>query len=448
MRISPEARLQGLLLGWAGLGVVCVAVPSLLWLLPLALAAILGATLADLLLLGRAPALDVERQLPGRLSVGREAELGLNVANPGGRAVSAEVFDEIPRDLEALDFEGSDPHYARVAIPARGSAQLRYRVIPHSRGDRELGAAVALARSPLGLLRRASIAGRGQTLSVYPDTNRFLRPEALDPRKVVAALGVKPARRRGEGTEFESLRDYVVGDDPRNIDWPATARRARLVTRHCQQERNHTLLVAVDSSRLMGARFEAGGRTKLDCAIDGALALVYTALVSGDRAGLVVFDREPHTALAPRARCAELGLFVEHLRDVQSRLVEADYRALTRHLLTERQKRSLVVILTDLGEADPSVLITPLTVLARHHRVLLVALRDHAFDLLDARVETGSPEPAGERALYRRIVLDDLLREREATLTRLRRAGLRTLDLVAEDVTSSVLNRYISLRDA
>jgi len=439
MKLVPARRLERLLLGWTGLAVLCVVEPALLWLLPLSLVALLGAVFLDVVLLWRSPALALSREVPERASVGCEAKIVLAIVNRGARTLSAEVFDEIPRDLESPDFPSGDPHFGSASLPADWRSELTYRVVPRLRGDRGLGTAVVMWSSPLGLLRRVGTAGRGQTLAVYPDGRRYLRPEALDPRRVLAALGVKPGRRRGEGTEFESLRDYVVGDDPRHIDWAATARRGRLVTRLYQHERNHRLVVAVDASRLMGARFEAAGRSKLDCAIDAALALVHTALVHGDRAGLVVFDSEPRAVLAPRTRRSELGLFVEQLRSVQSRLVEADYRALVRQLLSQRQQRALVVVLTDLAEVDPATLTAPLSLLARHHQVLLVALRDHAFDLLDA---TGGDV----QTQYRRIVLDDLLREREATLTRLRRGGLHTLDLVAEDVTPRILNRYLALR--
>jgi len=314
-------------------------------------------------------------------------------------------------------------------------------VRPRLRGDRALGPAVALERSALGLWRRHTLAGEGQLLRVFPDASRFLRPEALNPDRVLETLGVRRSRRRGEGMEFESLREYVPGDDPRRVDWKATARRGRLVTRLHQHERNHTVLIAVDASRLMGGR--SRGRTKLDHAVDAALALAYAALASGDRAGMAVFDARVRAELAPRSHRSGLGDFVELLRPVQPRLVEADYRALARALTTRQQRRALVVVLTDFVEADPASLVGPLALLARRHRVLLVAIRDRLFDGLDARSPAGA-DPA--RHGFRRVVLDDLLREREQTLARLRRAGLHTLDLVPERITAGVLNRYLELR--
>jgi uncharacterized protein (DUF58 family) len=328
-----------------------------------------------------------------------------------------------------------------VLLPAGETLTLRYAVTPRIRGDRPLGAVLALERSPLGLLRRTTVGPAGQVLRVYPDATRFLRPEALDPKRVLAAIGVKPARRRGEGMEFESLRDFVPGDDPRRLDWAASARRGRSVVRLYQHERNHCVVIAVDASRLMAGRI--GERTKLDYAVDASLALSYAAISAGDRVGMTVFDAEVRGFIPPRRGRADLGQFVELLRPVQPRLVEADFQGLARTLTLRQRQRCLLVILTDFVEADAAPFVAPLAVLAKRHRVLLIAVRDHVFRELDPG---GSGEWDAALGLYRRIVLDDLLREREVALGRLRRRGLQTLDLPPEAITAATLNRYLAIR--
>jgi uncharacterized protein (DUF58 family) len=436
--VSPDRRLLTLLGGWVLAAALAVMLPALALPLALALTVLLGVAVADAALILGARTVGLERRLPERCAVGQSAEIELLLRNPGPRDLALEVFDELPSDLIS-----PDPHFEAVRVAAGSERRLSYRVTPQVRGDRALGPAVVLVPSPFGLFRRRVTASAGEVLPVYPNASRFLRPEALDARRVLASLGVKPHRRRGQGMDFESLREYVPGDDPRRIDWLATARRGRLVTRLFQHERNHTVVIAVDTSRLMGGRSGEGRRTKLDQAIDAALALVYAALAAGDRAGLAVFDRELRAQLSPRSRRADLGVFVDTLRPLQSRLVEADYRVLARSLLVERQKRSLVVILTDFADVDASALLPPLALLARRHRVLVVALRDESFGALDSHAASSA---GGGVDLYRRIVLDDLLREREETLSRLRQHGLYTLDLVSEEVTAPVLNRYLALR--
>lgn len=432
MRLGPAGRLVGTASVLAAAG---LPLPLWPWLLPPLLGAwvvLLALVLWDALLLHRRPLLAVSRSLPDRAWVGREARLALVVENGAPTPVLVDVLDELPLDLAARD-----PEHADVLVPAGGRAVLPVVVVPERRGDRPLGRPVLRERSPLGLLERRVVGGEG-VLRVHPDVRRHLRPEALDPRRVLAALGVRPQRPRGEGLEFESLRDWVPGDDPRHVDWAASARRGRPVVRLHQHERSHTVLLAVDAGRLMAAR--ARGRSKLDHAVDAALTLAFTALGTGDRVGLVVFDADLRCELLPRGRRSDLGDFVETLRTVEPRLVESDPAALVRHLALRRAQRALVVVLTDFAEAAAARLAPPLTVLARRHQVLLVALRDPLFDALEAPAE---PTP---ESVARRIVLDDLLREREAALGALRRHGLDTLDLLPERVTPALLNRYLALR--
>ncbi len=304
---------------------------------------------------------------------------------------------------------------------------------------------------------------------VHPETERFLRPEALDPKRVLAALGVRPRRRRGDGLDFDSLREYVTGDEPRRIDWRATARRGRLIVRTHRHEESRTVVLAVDCSRLMGARApslsartstaslaeaeEAGfASTKLDHAIDAALALAFASLVAGDRVGLVLFDRRLRGMIPPVSDRANLGLFVEALSGVQSSPVEADYRRLARELLTRQRKRCMLIVLTDFIEVDRDELVHPMSLLAKRHEVIFVALREPILDDLDEQREAKQaagarrPEQSDSLGLYRRIVLADLLREREARLVSLRRRGLSVLDVRPGDATASALNRFLELR--
>jgi len=434
--VAPGRLLLAAVALWVALAVAAVALPAL-WPLAAGVALLLLAVLArDALLLRRAPRIEIERSLPARVALGRASDIEVRLRNPGRLPVRAEVFEERPDALCA-----TGPHWPRVLLPAGETRALPYSVRPRVRGDRPLGAVLVLERSPLGLLRRSALGPSDQVLRVYPDATRYLRPEALDPKRVLAAMGVKPARRRGEGMEFESLRDFVPGDDPRRLDWAASARRGRSVVRLYQHERNHSVVIALDASRLMAGRI--GGRTKLDYAVDASLALGFAAISAGDRVGMAVFDREIRGFIPPRRGRADLGQFVEMLRPVQPRMVEADFQALARTLALRQRQRSLLVILTDFVEADAAPFVAPLAVLAKRHRVLLVAIRDRVFRELDA---TGSGEGEGALALYRRIVLDDLLREREIALGRLRRRGLQTLDLPPEAITAATLNRYLAIR--
>jgi uncharacterized protein (DUF58 family) len=408
---------------------------------PVFLPVLLGAGGALLILLGwdarllcRQTAPHVERTVPERAILGRDATLALRVTNRAPQSVQVDAIEELPADLTA-----QDPVFTGIRVGAHSTAKLPYTVRPSLRGDRPLGRIVLFQRSPLGFLRRRVTAPEGERLPVYPDTRRFLGREALDPRRIRSELGIRPSRRRGEGMDFESLREYVVGDDPRRIDWAATARRGRLVTRLYQHEQNHTIVIAVDASRLMGT--SCGPRTKLDHAVDAALALSLAALAHGDRVELVLFDSQVRGHVSPRVHRGELGPLVELLRHAQPRPVEANYERLVSSLAARRRQRALVVVITDFVEATSAGLELPLQVLRRRHRTLLVALRDPLL----ARIEPGQGHTQPSN-LYERLVLDDLQRDRETALARLRRGAVQTLDLPPDRIVAPLLNRYLELR--
>jgi uncharacterized protein (DUF58 family) len=427
--------LLGLTLAWIAGALAAVGLPGLRGVLVGAAAALVLAALVDVLRLHRRPRVTVTRRLPERAVVGHPVSVALDFANPGATSVTVTALDEAPEDLVDTEPE-------LVAAVAPGSTRtVTYPGRATQRGDRRFGAVHVFEPSPLGLWRRRAAYESGAVLAVFPDTAALVGRHALDPRRVQALLGVRPIRQRGEGMEFESLREYVPGDDPRRIDWNATVRRRRLVTRRYRHERNHTVVIAVDASRLMGAR--VGERTKLDHAIDAALAVAHAALTAGDRVGLALFDASVRAYLPPRGHRHRFGAFVEVLRTACPTLGEVDYGALVRRLALHQRQRALVVVLTDLIEGDDAHL-EPLAILARRHRVLVVAIRDPVFEALAPQAPRPD-EPA--LALYRRLALDELLRAREVALGRLRRAGVDAVDLVPQRLTPGVLNRYLPLRE-
>jgi uncharacterized protein (DUF58 family) len=433
MNVFPHTRLLAALATLCGLAVPVVLVPGLepIWLATVVMVAALA--IWDAFLLRRAPSLEAERRLPDRLFVGRSADIVVALRNPGSTPVSVDVHEDLPLGLAA-----ENPEYRDVPVDPGAVTTLRYAVTPTRRGNAACGPLLLMQCSPLGLLRRRLLAAAGDVVRVYPDVSRLLRPQTLDPKAILNSLGVRPRRQRGEGMELESLRDYVPGDDPRRIHWAASARRGRPVTRLTQRERHRNLLIAIDASRLMATR--VGERTKLDFAADAALVLAYGGLLAGDRVGMLAFDDRVRGLLSPRAHRRELGHFVDLVRELEPRLTEPDFGALTTTLATRQRQHALVVVLTDFVDVDAASLLVPLTALGRRHRLLLVALRDPIFADLD------SDRGADDLGLYRRLVLDDLLREREQALLSLRRRGVQTLDLPPPQITAAVLNRYLQMR--
>jgi uncharacterized protein (DUF58 family) len=453
MKLSPDRSLIGLVIMWLALAVASVPLTVLRPWVPVAALVLIAAVLADAWLALREPALELVRTLPEKGVREQEAEVVLTLRSRAARALLVDVREGVPRDLIH-----PEPAWSGLRVEAASDLALRYLICPRVRGDRHFGEAIALVRSPLGLLRRRVMLGGSarQTLRVQPETARYLRREALDPKRVLASLGVRPKRKRGDGMEFEGLREYVLGDEPRRIDWRATARRGSPIVRTYRHEESRTVLICVDQSRLMGTRAanpaatKAEGdfvSTKLDHAIDAALALSFASLAAGDRVGLSTFDSGMQSYLPPAPHRGSLGRFVEILSEIAPRGVEADYRRVTREILTRQRKRAMIVVLTDFIEVDRDELIQPMSILARQHEVVFVALREPILEQL----EELDPSTAGnlqdrEAMRFRQVVLSDLLHEREGRLLALRRRGLSVLDVSPRDATAQAVNRYLELR--
>ncbi len=451
MNFSPDRTLLTYAFAWFVLGLLSVPISVLRVFVPIAGVLLLAAVLADLFLALREPALQITRIFPEQGARERAEEITLRVANPLPRAIVIDLHESIPQDLIV-----AEPAWSALRVDAGGARALTYTIEPRVRGRREWGRAAALVKSPLGLLRRRAFGPPGDSILVQPETRRYLRSEALDPKRVLASLGVRPKRKRGDGLEFESLREYVIGDEPRRIDWRATARRGRPIVRTHRHEESRTILLVLDRSRLMGTRAphdpnaladpSGFAPTKLDHAIDATLALAFASLAAGDRVGLMLFDRAVVQLVSPVVHRASLGRFVDALSAVQTVPFEADYRRVTRDMLRLHRKRAMVIVLTDFMEVDRDELIRPMALMARHHEVIFVALREPILEQLEEHRPDGRGSEAASLEIYRRIVLADLLREREGRLVTLRRQGISVLDVPPSEATASALNRYLELR--
>ena len=241
---------------------------------------------------------------------------------------------------------------ARLDVEAQTSAALVYSLRPPKRGQFSFGRVAVRYLSNWRLAWSQTTAGEPITVKVYPNMRRAREAElkALGTRSFVAAR--RKSQWRGEGRDFESLRDYVRGDEMRHISWTATARRGKLVTRQYQMERDQTILVALDAGRLMTGRLEH--ETKLDLAVHATLALMSAAARAGDNAGLLVFGRRIKTFLPPKRGAEHLDAALEALHAIEPEMIEPSYARAFEFVSANSQRRSLVVVLTDLVDEEGS----------------------------------------------------------------------------------------------
>jgi uncharacterized protein (DUF58 family) len=386
--------------------------------------------------LSRLPAgLSVEREFAGRFHIGAETEVRINLTNASARDVRVRVKDEYPPVMKLLS-----PREAEMKVEAQTSMSLNYGLVPPRRGRFEFGRVAVRHLSRWRLAWRTTEAWHAESVKVYPNMRRAREAElkALGARSLVAAH--RRTSWRGEGRDFESLREYVPGDELRHISWSASARRGKLTTRQYQIERDQTILVALDAGRLMTARIE--DETKFDTAIHAALSLMSAAQRGGDNAGIAVFGRRVSAYVPPARGHEQIETVLEALHAVEPELIEPSYTRAFEYIAANCKRRSLVVILTDLVDEEGSrQLLASLKLLRPRHLPLVATIGDR--DLRAAVRDT----PESLRDLFTQSVAEEIMLQREAALRLVEMQGGLALDVTAATLAPALLETYIRVKE-
>lgn len=400
----------------------------------LASLAVLGAAGADVLLAPRRGALSLERRLPETVGLGDAAEAAYELRSAWPRALRVGVHELAPRGLAFT----SPPPAASLA--PFGAATVALALEGRERGRVEMGPVAVRVRGTLGLVDRLLRFPAAGAVTVAPSVAGVRRYRLLAVQHRLRDAGVRQLRRRGEGTSFASLREYVRGDEPRHIDWKATARRGRPMVREFTVEQGQTVLVAIDAGRLMTQL--AGDRSRFEHALQAALVLADVAVHSGDRVGLLLFDDEVRAWVPPARGRPALEQLRAALVSPRATMTEPDYAAAFRTLATRHRKRALLVLFTDAVDVRASqALIAHTARSAARHLPLVVALRNDA--LVDA---ARPPAGASRERLYESAAAEELLHAREEALQRMRGAGASVVDVSPRVLAAAVVNRYLELK--
>ncbi len=401
-----------------------------------AFAALAAAALLDVALLPAPRDLEVHRELPDTVGVGDTVHGVIRVESRWGRPLVVTVHDALPpRHLAASRAAEA------LALPPRGEIELSFQVVGRARGETALGDVALRVRTPLGLVARTLRYPRSERVVVAPSLAGVRRFRWLAVHERLAAAGVRDARRRGEGRSFARLRDYVVGDDPRHIDWKATARRGHPITREFTVEQSQTMYILVDAGRSMTQL--AGAFPRFEYALSSALVLADVAVRAGDRVGAMVFDDQLRVLVPAQRGTGALHALRTALVPVQPTLVEPDYSAAFRALALRQRKRALVVMLTDVIDARAArSLLAHLSRGASRHLAVVVALRNEALLGASALPATA----AGAGPLYLSAAAEELLGERATALQRMRDAGVVVLDVAPDALAAAVVSQYLELK--
>ena len=421
------AGLALLSLGWVARGAV--------YLTLIYDAALIVIAVTDYLLSEKAQTFRVEREMDERFAMGAVNEVSIKIHNRARRKVTFIVKDEPPAEMELLT-----PREAQLTVPALRTRAWRYELLPTARGKYGFGDTVIRFRTRLGLLWRQSTYQTATDVKVYPDIREARKHEIYAHRNKRPELGLRRMRIRGQGREFESLREFAIGDEIRHISWAATARRGKLITRQYTIERSQNIVVLLDTGRLMTARI--GKLTKLDHAVNATLSIAYVAAAGGDNVGLVAFSRRVVSYLPPRRGHDQINRLMEALYSLEPQMIEPSYKRAFNFFSANCHRRSLVVILTDLVDRDASAeLLAHTSQLIPQHLPLIITIGD-----TDLR-ELVRSEPVNSTDVYRQAVAEEILRQREEALTRIRHAGGLALDVPAGRLSLELVNKYLEVKE-
>ncbi|MFD8982571.1 DUF58 domain-containing protein [Streptomyces sp. NPDC059564] len=409
---------------WAGL----LAVNA-----PLALACCVDYALA-------APVRTLKLTRSGATSVrlGEPADVHLTVGNPGTRTLRATIRDAWPPSSWRPGSEAAASRHA-LTVPGGERRRVTTRLRPTRRGDRQADLVTIRSYGPLGLLARQGSHTVPWTVRVLPPftsrkhlPSRLARLRELDGRTSVLT--------RGEGTEFDSLRDYVPGDDTRSIDWRATARQRKVAVRTWRPERDRHILICLDTGRTSAGR--VGDAPRLDSSMDAALLLAALATRAGDRVDLLAHDRRPRAQIQGRSAADTLPAFVNAMAGLEPALVETDSRTLVSTILRNAPRRSLVVLLTSLDAAPVEEGLLPLLPrLTQRHTVIVASVADpHIAEMATSR---GSLD-----AVYEAAAATQTQSQRHRTADQLSRHGVHVVDATPEALPPALADAYLSLKAA
>lgn len=426
--IIPHRPLLWLAGLWFGLGVAVVLVPPWLPAWQGAGLLVLAAALADALAgRRRRGRITVEREIARALPVGTWQTVKLRLRGDG-TPLAGQLHDRHPPAFQAealpLAFQ----------VPAGRWLRVGYRLLVTERGLQVFEAIDLRLRSPLGLWLVSETLPVRNEVQVFPDFARVVHYTLLATDHRLSQIGVQLRRRRGEGMDFHQLRDYRQDDSPRRIDWKASARMGRLISREYQDERDQQIVFLLDCGGRMRAR--DGDLSHFDHTLNALLLLAYVALRQGDAVGLATFAHPAPRFLPPRKSMATVNRLLKTVYDLQPTLQTPDFPAAAELLTRRLSRRALVVLVTNLRDEDDDTLVPALAHLGRHHALTLASLRE---PLLDDLAQT--PIDDFDAALTYGAALE-YRHARRRQVAALRHGGVQIVDTSPRDLPVALINHY------
>ena len=431
--MRPAPALVALLLACAAFGVAAAMDAVPLALFGAVCVALLLILAFDALRLRALPTPAVARELPPIVPVGLERAVTLRLRHDGRAALHFDVHDLHPGDWPVVGLP------RRVTVPPRREVDMPYRLTPAARGLFRFEGCALRLHSPLRLWRQRRIVSTMQQVRVYPNFAPLARLALVGSEQASRVVGAHLKRRRGEGTEFQQLREYRIGDSLRQIDWKASQRARKLISREYQDERNQQVMLLLDTGRRMLARDDT--LAHFDHVLNAALMVAYIALRQGDAVGLLAAGGESRY-MAPHRSLGTVDTLLNTLFDLNAQPVATDYLEAATLLGARQQRRCLVLFITNARDEDIEDLLGAVTLLKRRHVVCVASLRE---EVLDRAVH--EPVRSFDDAVHVAATAQ-YVEQRARTHRALRAQGADVLDVTCRELPGALVEHYLAIKRA
>ncbi|KFN44143.1 DUF58 domain-containing protein [Arenimonas oryziterrae] len=429
MRPSPALVWASALLALLGVAVALGLVPAAAWWISAGTVLVLA--VLDALELSRRPTPSVERELPSVLPLGPEREVLLRLRTSArfGQRVSVHDLHPGPWPVRGLP--------RALTLHAGKESSFAYHLLPMARGAFVFAGCHLRLWSALRLWTQQRTLPVSSTVKVYPNFAPLAKFALFSAEQASRMVGAHLQRRRGEGTDFHQMREYRIGDSLRQIDWKATSRAHRLISREYQEERNQQVVILLDTGRRMLARDDRIAH--FDHVLNASLVLSYLALRQGDAVGLMAHGG-PARWLPPMRGLGTIDALMGTVYDLEAQPVATDYLAAATQLSLRQKRRALVMLITNGRDEDIEDLLAAVKLLQRKHLVCVASLREQALDesLTTPVVDLTGAIRVGAVANY----LDERRRAHDA----LRQHGVTVLDVTCPELPGALVERYLAIK--
>jgi uncharacterized protein (DUF58 family) len=395
---------------------------------------VIGLLIFDILFLFRTKnAIKASRNLPDKLSNGDKNPVDILVTNLYNTAVHVKIIDELPVQFQERDFEMKD------TIQNGASRTFPYTIRPTERGEYHFGGLQIFASTTLGFAQRKFSFNQDAMVPNYPSFLQLRKYELMAFTNKLRDYGLKKIRRIGHTMEFEQIKDYVQGDDVRNINWKASAKRNQLMINQYQDEKSQPVYSVIDKGRVMKMPFE--GLKLVDYAINSTLVISNIALKKGDKAGMFSFSNKVSNQVMAQKRASQMNLILETLYNLDTDFKESDFARLYIDIKRSITQRSLLLLYTNFETMDALHRQLPyLQAIAKNHLLVVIFFENTELKELVKQPAVSTQE------IYQKTIAEKFLYEKKLIVNELNKYGIQTILTEPEQLTVNTINKYLEIK--